>query len=83
VSTTTTLLHYLSEELLDPLDNLKLTEDDNILTTGLINSLGIMRLITFVEEEFRLEIPPEDVTLENFRSIRCMADYLERRIRAS
>lgn len=74
-----TLIHFISEELFAHRNNSSLTEDDDLLTSGRVDSLGIMRLVVFIEEEYRLTIPPEDVTLENFRSVRLISAYLQER----
>jgi acyl carrier protein len=80
MSTVETLIRYLSDDLPHHVGAPGLAEDDNLLTGGLMSSLGVMRLIVFIEEAFKLDVPPEDVTIENFRSVRCIADYLERRM---
>jgi acyl carrier protein len=70
------VIRFISEELLNHLHDRSLTEDDDLLTTGRVNSLGIMRLVAFLEVEFGLTISPEDVTIENFRSVRLIVGYL-------
>ena len=35
-----------------------------------------MRLIAFIEETFGIQVPPEDVTIERFRSVSTIAEYL-------
>lgn len=70
---------FLVRDLLDlPTDTL-LDPDANLLADGLLDSLGVVRLVAFLESERRLHIPPEDVTLENFHSLRAIAGYLARR----
>lgn len=51
--------------------------DDDLLLSGLINSLGIMRLVAFAEEQFQRPIPPEDITIDNFATITTIAAYLD------
>lgn len=79
VNTSQTLIRYISEELFAHLEDNSLTEDDDLLMSGRVDSLGVMRLVAFIEEECGVMIPPEDVTLENFRSVRLIAAYLEKR----
>lgn len=68
------LRQYISQELLDGHENLDVGE--NLLTTGMIDSHGIMRLLVYIEETFGLQVPPIDITLENFRTITLIADYI-------
>ncbi|MFO7700841.1 MAG: acyl carrier protein [Acidimicrobiia bacterium] len=50
--------------------------DDEIVLDGTIDSLGVTRLIDFLEKDFAITIPAEDVTIDNFRSISAMVDYV-------
>jgi acyl carrier protein len=54
-------------------------EDEDLLSSGLIDSLGILTLVSFMEEQFAIEIPSEDVVFENFHSIESMSRYLVNR----
>lgn len=53
--------------------------DDDLLTEGIIDSLGILQLVSFLEEEFDLQVADEDVVLENFQSISALNTYLQTR----
>ena len=80
LTTTDTIRDYITGELLFGLDDVELGDDDNLLLSGLLDSLGIMRLVAFLAEEFSTEIPPEDVTIEHFMTISHIARYLEDRL---
>lgn len=69
---------FIVEELvLDDLDG-DIGDDDDLLTTGLVDSLGVMRLVGFIQDEFAIEVPPEDVTIENFLSLATISSYIAR-----
>lgn len=70
------LRQYISQQLLDGHEDLNVEE--NLLTTGMIDSHGIMRLLVYIEETFGLQVPPIDITLENFRTINLITDYINR-----
>ncbi|MBF0422418.1 MAG: acyl carrier protein [Magnetococcales bacterium] len=44
-------------------------DDDDLFATGLLDSQGVLQLVTFLEERFHLNIDVADVTLENLGSI--------------
>lgn len=69
------LKEYIREELMNG-SNSELDEAENLLAAGIIDSLGILRLVSFVEEKFGIEVPDEDVTIDNFQSVKSMADYV-------
>lgn len=67
---------YINEEILADQDGVEVDVDDELLAEGLIDSLGVMRLIAFIDMAFAITVPPQDVTIENFRSIAVIARYL-------
>jgi acyl carrier protein len=79
VNTIETLKRFITTELLANRQELNLGPDDNLLISGLIDSLGVMRLVSFIEDNFGIHVPPEDVTIENFQSISILSTYLETR----
>ena len=72
------LRRFIVEEVLNRPD-FELSDGDDLLSSGLIDSLGIISLVNFVEEETNLDVPAEDVTLENFVSIAAIESYLHER----
>jgi acyl carrier protein len=71
-----TILSYLrGSVLLDPSQEIPL--DESLVEVGILDSYGIVDLLTFIEGEFGLAIPEEDITREKLGSIRKMARYIE------
>ena len=76
------LARYISEELLGRAQGggRTVAPDDDLLGSGLVDSLGIMSIVFFVEKELGLKVPAEDVTIENFQTIETIDAYLKRRL---
>ncbi|NER13675.1 acyl carrier protein [Leptobacterium flavescens] len=74
------LINYISGELIGGSEDVAINADDDLLGSGLVDSLGMMKLVLFIENEFQLKIPPEDMTIENFMTVECISNYLETRI---
>lgn len=53
--------------------------EENLLTSGLVDSVGIVRLIAHLKERLNVTVPPSDLVPANFRTIRVMAAYLHGR----
>ena len=68
--------YILTDVLLDS-SQTELEADDDLLEDGLVDSLGVMRLITFIEVEFGYAVPPEDVTVDSFMSVSAIVNYLQ------
>lgn len=75
------LKRYVSEQLLSD-RGLAIRDDDDLLDSG-IDSVGMMSLVLFIEEEWQVAVPPEDVVLENFQSIAAIESYLRTRVTES
>jgi acyl carrier protein len=54
---------YVVGELLSGKD---VGDEDDLLLSGLVDSLGVMRLVNHLEQQYSIKIPPEDVTIEHF-----------------
>jgi acyl carrier protein len=61
-------------------EDLKIEDDENLLLNGVLDSLALMRLIMHLEDTYDVEIPPAEITLENFASLTAMTEYLENRL---
>lgn len=74
------IIKYIEEELsseeLD--DGIEVTED--LLGSGILDSLGMMKLISFLEEEFNCKVLPEEMVIENFMTVANIIDYLKRKL---
>jgi acyl carrier protein len=75
------LKRYVSEQLLSD-RGLAIHDHDDLLDSG-IDSVGMMSLVLFIEEEWQVAVPPEDVVLENFQSIAAIESYLRTRVTES
>ena len=51
----------------------------DLLLTGLVDSLGVVQIVDWIEQELDIEIDPGDVVLEHFRSVDAMVAYLRAR----
>ncbi|MDQ3090060.1 MAG: methyltransferase domain-containing protein [Actinomycetota bacterium] len=50
--------------------------DDDVLRSGLIDSMGIMELISFIEESFGVAVDDLEIVPENFCSLRAMTRFV-------
>lgn len=70
---------FIANELLGGADAASVDADENLLMSGQVDSVGMMRLVAFIEEVFGTAVPPEDFTIENFKSINTIAAYVHSR----
>lgn len=53
-----------------------LRDEDPILRNGIMDSLGVLELVAFLEETFDIRIDDDDLTPENFESIDHVAAFV-------
>lgn len=56
----------------------QVTEDTPLIEQGLLDSLGMMKLIAFLERQYRLAVPEEEITRENFRTLASIRRLISR-----
>lgn len=65
--------HYLYRH-----PGLELTDDMNLLESGVIDSLGVIELVGEVELHFQVPVRDIDVTEENFGSVAGVVEFVVR-----
>ena len=56
--------------------NMSIDYEDDLFASGLLDSLGVMRLIRFIEATYHCSIPVEDIIPEHFSSIQRISAYV-------
>jgi acyl carrier protein len=54
-------------------------DHDLLLENGIIDSLGVLDIVAFLEAEFGLSIADDELELEDFASIETLAAFVERK----
>lgn len=54
-----------------------ITPDTSLLDSGLVDSTGIIEVVSFLEAEFGITIADEDIVPENFENVRRIAAFVE------
>ena len=71
------LIEMIAAEVsLDPSHEITLETD--LLLTGLVDSLGVVQIVGWIEDELGLDVDPLDVILDNFQTVGQMVAYIER-----
>ena len=68
------ILAFVRRELLSA--DVLIDRADDLLSGELLDSLGLMRLAAFVEDDFGIEFHPADLVVENFQTIVALAEFV-------
>ena len=70
---------YITENFLYTRPDLRLGDDDRLLERGIIDSMGVMELVAFLQEQFSVRVDERDITEEHFGSIAAVTRYVARK----
>lgn len=77
-ATESSIRTFLIEDVLYDRDLKELAVDEKLLEKGLLDSLSILKTVTFCEEQFGITIPDEDVLPDHFESVKTIAALVDR-----
>lgn len=60
---------FIREQLAPAKGITSFTDDESLMENGVIDSLGIFRLVTFLEETFGVRIGDEEISADNLQSV--------------
>jgi acyl carrier protein len=77
VTETERIRQFVRDEVLFDLGGAPVADETDLLD-GKMDSLGLMRLVAFLEDEFDVEIDDVEINQENFRTVVDIARLVER-----
>lgn len=73
------LTEFIVENFLFGDTTRKPSEDDSLINTGILDSTGILELIEFIEDTFKIEVAETETLPENLDSICGLMRFIERK----
>jgi acyl carrier protein len=71
------LVDYISKEI--AYDRTEALKPDAQLLDGALDSVDVLRLVTFLEERYSVTIEDDELLPENFATVKALADLLRRK----
>lgn len=69
-------------ELLPEGKSANLRDDTPLRTSGLVDSMAMLRIVSFLEEKFGIEVDAYEASVENFDRIDDIAAFVQRKLAA-
>ncbi len=69
-----TIQKFIESELLS---GVTIDGDQELLVSGMLDSLGVMRLVSFIDNKLGIRVPPGDIKLRNFETLDAIVEYLD------
>ena len=76
------LRKFISDSFLFGNDEIEFTDVDSFLDTGIIDSTGILELVSYLEKEFGFSVEDDEMIPRNFDTIENLAGYIARKTAA-
>lgn len=54
----------------------RIENSDALLEGGILDSMGILEVVTFIESEYAVSVADDDLVPENFQNIDCIAAFI-------
>ncbi len=74
---TQTITRFLVDEFLPDVPIESLTADYDLLAGGVIDSLGLLKIIAWLEDQFGVEVEDLEIAPDNFRSINAINAFVQ------
>ena len=55
-----------------------LSNDDDLLDMGILDSMAIMQLVAHLEQQYDINVPTEEIDPANFESIDALAAFIDK-----
>lgn len=68
---------YITKNFLDG-DGAGLTETTALLETGIVDSMGMLKLLVFLRDRFQVKLPEEEIRPENLANLRVILALVKR-----
>jgi acyl carrier protein len=69
--------NYVQATFLENRTDIALTESTNLIDEGILDSLGIFTVVSFLEEHFKIPVGYDEVTLDNFETVQAIASLVQ------
>ncbi len=74
-----TVKQYILDQFLQGEDPAALTDDTPLMTTGILDSLATLKIVTFLEEKFDIAVEAHEADAENLNTLELITDLVARK----
>ena len=79
MANTDPIMEFIKNQLVREKPMKNIGRGDDLIESGIIDSLGILKLLEFLESKFSIHISDEELIPENFESIESIESFISRK----
>lgn len=72
------LLDFICRQFLVDMEDIEI--DKSLVDTGIIDSMGLIEIASFINQEFHYKVKEDEMTHQNFGSVLLITDYIKRNV---
>lgn len=70
---------FILENLAEPKGISSFTDSDHLMDAGVIDSLGIFRLVSFLEDELGVRVDDQEINIDTLKSVNTIEELVLRK----
>jgi acyl carrier protein len=70
---------FITENFLYGQDGDAMSDDASFLETGIIDSTGVLELVSFIQEKYQIYVSDDELVPENLDSLNRLAAFIEKK----
>jgi acyl carrier protein len=75
--TTAKIKQFIVEEFMPDVPAEELEDDFDLLTGGVVDSLGLLKVVAWLEDEFDISVDDSELGPESFRTVAAIKAYVD------
>jgi D-alanine--poly(phosphoribitol) ligase subunit 2 len=75
--TTTKIKAFIVEEFMPDVSPDELEDDFDLLTGGVVDSLGLLKVVAWLEDEFDIGVDDSELGPDSFRTVAAIKEYVD------
>jgi acyl carrier protein len=75
--TTVKIKQFIVEEFMPDVPAEELDSDFDLLTGGVVDSLGLLKVVAWLEDEFDVAVDESELGPESFRTVAAIKEYVD------
>lgn len=68
---------FIMSEVNPDLNLASLDDDEPLVESGIVDSLGVLKIMSFLDEEFGIDLSSAEINLENFKDVRTICGLVQ------
>jgi acyl carrier protein len=72
------LASFIEKNLIGEDRGATVTDDTQLIEEGIVDSMGLMQIVAFLEERAGVRVSDDDVTPDNFETVKAIMELVER-----